>query len=111
MPEVRVTVATQQFDPTSAEACVRSLYNTSLLEFRVKTGPAAASVELAAGIEQELAAAHTMIMPTFPALLILTCKGRFGSSLTGDSVLLRDKLLLPFLLSLVNFRHAGIVPK
>ena len=111
MPEVRVTVAAQQFDPAHAEACVRSLYNTGLLEFSVKAGPAAASVELAAGIEQELAAAHAMIMPTFPALLVFARERRLGSRLPGDAVLLRRKLLFPFLLGLVNFCHAGIVPK
>jgi predicted aminopeptidase len=110
MPEVRVTVATQQFNPAHAEAFVRPLYNIGLLEFRVKAGPAAAGVELAAGIEQGLAAAHTVIMSTVPALLVFTCERRFGSSLPGDAVLFRCKLLFPFLLGLVNFRHAGIVP-
>ena len=110
MPEVGITVAAQQFNPAHAETVVRSLYNTGFLEFRVKTGPAAAGVELAAGIEQELAAAHTMIMPAFPALLVFTGERHFGSRLPGDAVLLRRKLLFPFLLGLVNFCHAGIVP-
>jgi hypothetical protein len=110
MPEVCVTVATQQFNPAHAEVLVRPLYNIGFLEFRVKAGPAAAGVELAAGIEQGLAAAHTVIMSTVPALLVFTCERRFGSSLPGDAVLFRCKLLFPFLLGLVNFRHAGIVP-
>lgn len=110
MPEVCVTVAAQQFDPAHASAIVRALYNVGFLEFRVKAGPAATGIELAAGIKQDLIAAHTMIISTVPAFFVLTCERRFGSSLPGDAVLFRCKLLFPFLLSLVNFRHAEIVP-
>ena len=110
MSEVRVTVATQQFNSTHTQAVVCPLYNIGFLEFRVKAGPAAAGVELAVGIKQDLAAAHTMIMSTVPALLVLTRERRFGASLPGDAELLSCKLLFPFLLGLVNFRHGGIVP-
>ena len=110
MPQVCVTIAAQQFDPAHAKACVRPLYNIGFFEFRVKAGPAAAGVELTVGIKQDLTAAHTMIISTVPALLVLTRERRFGASLPGDAELLRCKLLFPFLLGLVNFRHGGIVP-
>jgi len=109
MSKMCITVAAQQFDPAPAEGVVGPLHDVGFFEFRVKTGPAATCIELAAGIEQGLPAAHAMIVSTFPALLVLTAVGRFGACLPGYTVLFRIQLFFPFLVGLANFCHAGIV--
>ena len=111
MPEVRVAMPAQQFDPAHAEAEVRALNNIGFLELRMKTGPATSCVELAAGVEQGMTAADAMILPRVPALFVNPAEWRLGAGLPRDPVLLRIELLFPLLVSFVYFCHASIVTK
>ena len=110
MPEVRFTVATQQFDAVHAMLVVRSLHDVGFIQFRVETGPSATGVEFAVRIKQGLATADTVIISALPALIVFTGERRLGASLPGDTVLFGRELLFPFLVGLANFCHAGIVP-
>ena len=111
MPEVSVAMPAQQFDPAHAEAEVRALNNIGFLQLRMKTGPATACVELAAGVEQGMTAADAMILPPVPALFVNPAERRLGAGLPRDPVLLRVELLFPLLVSFVYFCHASIVTK
>ena len=88
MTKMCVTMTAKQFDPAHTLTVVRTLHDIGLFEFRVKTGPATARIEFTFRTKQRVTAAHTIILPLVPVLVILATEWRFGSGLSGDAELL-----------------------
>mmetsp|Transcript_57661 Transcript_57661/g.135726 ORF Transcript_57661/g.135726 Transcript_57661/m.135726 type:complete len:414 (+) Transcript_57661:2529-3770(+) len=95
MAQMAAAVVAAHLHAHHAMAAVDDALDDLAVDRRPVAGPAAAGVELGAGLEQRRAAADATVLARFKVVPVLAGEGAFGGGVAGDLVLHRVQLLTP----------------
>ena len=95
MAEVTAATAAVDFHPAHAVAEIHFLRHVVVVQRGMEARPAAARIELGAGIEQIGAATGTLVDAVALVVEVLAAEGRLGAALPADMKLFRGEFFLP----------------